>query len=221
MRPAGILPLELGVSGIPAAEFPTPSLIYADVSHPVRANAMPPHADRTPLPASNLARWFADEVQPHEPALRAYLRQQFPSIEADDVVQESYAKLLKGDTARKIASAKAYFFSVARNTALTFFHRRRIYSPIPVNELPDWRVLDGGADAAETANIHFRLELVATAIARLPERCGEIVTLAAIDGLTSSEIAKRLGLSPATVRVQIARGVRKISDDLRRRGELP
>jgi len=174
---------------------------------------MPPHTDH--------ARWFAEEVLPHEPALRAYLHRQFPSVEADDVVQESYAKLLKVGTARKIASAKAYFFSVARNTALTLFQRRQIYSPTPVNELPDWRVLDGGADAAETANVHFQFELVAAAIARLPARCGEIVTLAAIDGLTSTEIAGRLGLSPATVRVQIARGVRRISDDLRRCGELP
>jgi len=180
----------------------------------------PPTPPANPL-GQSVSKWFAEEVQPHEAALRGYLRQQFPSVEADDVIQESYEKLWKVGTARKIAFAKAYFFSVARNTALTIFHRRQIYSPIQVNELPDWRVLDGGADAAETANIHFQLELVAAAIARLPARCGEIVTLAAIDGLTSTEIAGRLGLSPTTVRVQIARGVRRISADLRRCGELP
>lgn len=172
-------------------------------------------------PSAEQARWLTEHVQPHEVALRGYLRSRFPSVDADDVVQESYLKLLTARTAGKVAATKAYFFSVARNTALTLLRRRQIYSPIPVNELPDWRVLQSGADAAETANTHLQLELVAAAIARLPARCGEIVTLAALDGLTSAEIAVRLGLVPATVRVQLARGVEKIAAYLRARRELP
>jgi RNA polymerase sigma factor (sigma-70 family) len=165
--------------------------------------------------------WLAAEVQPHEPAVRGYLRSQYPSIDADDVVQESYLKLLQARATGRVASAKAYFFTVARNTAVSIFRRRKIYADTPVNELPDWRVLDGGPDAAELANTRLQLDLVVEAIGGLPARCREIVTLAAVDGLTYAEIAARLGLSEATVRVQIARGVHKIAEFRRARGEGP
>ncbi len=41
-------------------------------------------------------RWFHEQVQPHEPKLRAWLRARFPSLtDTDDLVQESYARLLR------------------------------------------------------------------------------------------------------------------------------
>lgn len=165
------------------------------------------------------AQWFAEAVQPHEPALRRYLRNQFPSIEADDVVQESYLKLLKARTAGKVTSTKAYFFSVARNTALTLFRRRRIYSEVPVNELPEWRVLDGGADAAESTNHQLRIALAVKAIGQLPGRCQEICRLVAWERLAPSDIAARLGIAESTVHVQLARGIMKCAAYLRERGE--
>lgn len=165
------------------------------------------------------ARWFAEEVRPHEPALRGYLRSQFPSLEVDDVVQESYLKLLKARTAGKVTSTKAYFFSVARNTALTLFRRRRIYSEVPVNELPEWRVLDGGPDAAETTNQHLRMALAVEAIGQLPARCQEICRLAAWERMAPADIASRLGIAESTVHVQLARGMMKCAAYLRARGE--
>lgn len=49
-----------------------------------------------PPPDSELFRWFAVEVQPHEAALRSWLAGRFPGLkDADDVVQESYARLLR------------------------------------------------------------------------------------------------------------------------------
>jgi RNA polymerase sigma-70 factor (ECF subfamily) len=154
------------------------------------------------------AQWLAEEVQPHERALRGYLRHQFPSVDADEVVQESYLKLLKLHTAGKIESAKAYFFAVARNTALKVFRRRqKLFSPIPVNALPEWRVMEGGPDAAAAANASQRLELVAAAIDRLPPRCREVLRLGVVRGMSTAEIARELGLAQATVRVQLARGI--------------
>jgi RNA polymerase sigma factor (sigma-70 family) len=165
------------------------------------------------------ARWFAEEVQPHEPALRGYLRSRFPSLEIDDVVQESYRRLWKLRHTGKVTSAKAYFFTVARNTALTLFRRRRIFSSVPVNELPEWRVLDGGPDAAETANEHLRRALAVEAIAQLPSRCQEICRLAAWERMSPIDIAKQLGIAESTVHVQLARAIVKCAAYLRARGE--
>lgn len=180
-----------------------------------------PPAPEASAPADR-AHWFAREVQPHEAELRGYLRHRFPGVDADDVVQESYLKLLRLDAASRIESAKAYLFSVARNTASKLLlRRRRLYSDTPVNQLPDWRILDGGPDAADTANAQQRLALMAAAIDRLPPRCREIVRLSTVQGLSNAEIAGTLGLSEATVRVQMARGIKKCAVFLRESGELP
>jgi RNA polymerase sigma-70 factor (ECF subfamily) len=165
------------------------------------------------------ARWFAEEVRPHEAAVRGYLRNRFPSLDADDIVQESYLKLLKLHAADRIASAKAYFYAIARNTALTIFRRSRIYADTPVSELPDSLVLDEGCNAAEPSYAHERLELIVTAIDRLPARCREVTQLSVLDGLTSAQIAVRLKIAESTVRVQIVRGVQRCSAFLRERSE--
>jgi RNA polymerase sigma-70 factor (ECF subfamily) len=160
-------------------------------------------------------------VQPHEPALRAYLRHRFPSVDTDDIVQESYLRLLKERARGGVASAKAYVFAIARNTALAVFRRRKFISDVPVNELPDWCILDERPDAAAVANARQQFALAEEAIERLPTRCRDIMRLAAFEQRTPREIARILGIAESTVYVQLARGFRKCADYLRERGELP
>lgn len=64
-------------------------------------------------------KWFAEEVQPHGPSLRAFLRGRFPAVrDVDDVVQESYLRIWKARARHPIDSAKAFLFRIARNLAL-------------------------------------------------------------------------------------------------------
>lgn len=178
-----------------------------------------PGASTTPGSKVQDTDWLIAEARSHEPALRGYLQRNFPSIETDDVVQESYLKLLKAKAAGTIASSKAYFFSIARNTALTIFQRNRLYSQTPLNELPDSYVLDQGRDAADATNAHQQHELVVQAMTRLPLRCREILSLAVLHGLSNTEIASRMGIAEATVRVQMARGISKCVEYMRKKGE--
>lgn len=176
-----------------------------------------PSRDHTP--SAEQSRWFVEEVQPHEPALRAWLLHQFPSLDdVDDVVQESYLSLLRKRTTGRIGFTRTYLFTIARHAALKCFRRRRIYSDVPVNQLPEWRLLDGGADVGENISRRHRGALMAAAVVQLPERCREIIKLRAVQGLSYAEIAAQLNLSEATVRVQIARGIKKCADFMRAEG---
>lgn len=165
------------------------------------------------------ARWFDEQVKPHEPALRGYLRSHFPALDTDDLVQESYLRLLRVRTAGQIASTRAYVFSVARNTAHRLFRRGRLFSDVPVVDLPAPCLVDERQDAADFANSRQRLDLAIEAIDALPPRCRDVVRLVAIEGRSYPEAAGVLGLSEATVRVQMARGVARCAKFLRRRGE--
>jgi RNA polymerase sigma factor (sigma-70 family) len=171
------------------------------------------------LHESPLAQWFAEEVQPHEPLLRAYLQKQFPALpDVDDVVQESHLRLIKARERGGIASVKSYLFTIARHVAIDLTRRNRHVAPTPVSDLPSWRVLEQSANAAESASLRQEVLLAAQAIDTLPPRCREIVTLRGVQGISYDEIALRLGISEQTVRVQMARGLKKCADYLRERG---
>ena len=174
-------------------------------------------------PDSTLAvddtRWFTEEVRPHEVALRTYLRNAFPSLEADDLVQESYFRLWKARARGRIVSSKAYIFAIARNTARTLFHRRRVYSPVPLMDLPDSAIVAEKCDVADRVNEQLRFELALEAIEQLPPRCRRIFRLAVLERLSTAEIAARTSLAENTVYAQLAIGVRKCSEFLREKGE--
>ncbi|HRE07523.1 MAG TPA: sigma-70 family RNA polymerase sigma factor [Opitutaceae bacterium] len=174
-----------------------------------------------PVPAPEQSRWLSEEVRPHEPALRHYLQAHFPSVEADDVVQESYLKLLRAGAAGRVASARSYFFTIARNTALTLFRRRKFYSDVPLSDLPEWNLLASERNAAELADLRQRFELAVEAVDQLPGRCREILQLALLQRIAPAEIARRLELSENTVYVQIARGMKRCRDYLKERGAQP
>jgi len=66
-------------------------------------------------------------VQPHESSLRAYLRAVFPSLpDLDDLVQETYLRLIRARESGRVNYAKAFLFTTARNAAIDFFRRRKI-----------------------------------------------------------------------------------------------
>jgi RNA polymerase sigma-70 factor (ECF subfamily) len=158
-------------------------------------------------------------VEPHEAALRGYLRRRVTSAaDVDDVVQESYLKLLRSPPASGIRCIKAYLFAIARNTSSKLFRKRRIFSPVPVEDLPPSRLWDTGPDAAACAHRRLQDELIAEAIAELPGRCREILLLYIADGLTPTKIAQRLGLSESTVRTQLGRAADRCGRFLRERG---
>ncbi len=176
------------------------------------------HRSGVDAPQSNSVKWFAEEVQPHEPALRSYLRARFPAMrDIDDIVQDSYLQVLKRQPAGHIASVRAYLFAVAHHAVLRVFRRQKIYSDVPVSELSLSRLLDDAPNATEIAYARQRESLVTEAIAALPLRCREVFSLRVLRGLSHAEIAAQLRLSEATVRVQVARGLQKCAQFVRER----
>src|SRR4051812_10998844 len=93
-------------------------------------------------PAETAERWFAEEVQPHDAQLKAYLRRAFPAVrDVDDVVQESYLRIWRSQAVQPIRSAKAFLFKVARNAALNLVDRQRSSPVFAVGDLASLPVL--------------------------------------------------------------------------------
>jgi RNA polymerase sigma factor (sigma-70 family) len=171
------------------------------------------------LEAQHTAQWFTEEVQPHEAALRGWLRRAFPSVrDPDDVVQESLLRLWKARAAHPIQSAKAFLFRVARHVALDSVVAQK-RSPIQaVDNLAALPVIEEKADVIEAISANEKVRIVAAALVALPPRCREVVMLRKLKGLSRAEVAERLGISEKTVDEQLARGVAKLEIVLRAQG---
>jgi RNA polymerase sigma factor (sigma-70 family) len=180
--------------------------------------SLPSTSSESP-PAVDHQRWFADEVQPHDSQLKAYLRGSFPSVrDVDDVVQESYLHIWRRQLAAPIRSAKSFLFKIARHLAIDALrHGQR--SPFDdVADLDRSSVLDTKPNAAEAACTSDELDLLLEAVDSLPARCREIVILRKLRGLSQKEIALRLGITERTVEVQGTKGLNRCEEFLRRRG---
>jgi len=191
--------------------LPVESVLASDPSPVEKQLVSPPDADQT--------RWFTEEVHPHESSLRAYLRGSFPTVrDVDDVVQESFLRLWGARAAQPVRSARAFLFQIARHLAIDTVRRDKISPLISVGDFATLPVLEEKPDAAAAVATQEKLLLLADAIEALPSRCRQVVILRKLQCLPQREVAARLGLAEKTVEAQLARGIGRCEDYLRRRG---
>ena len=159
----------------------------------------------------DLNRWLAKNILVHERALRGFLRRFFaePS-DVEDVIQDTYAKLiaLPDEAHTAVRGWHAYLFKVAHNVALDRLRKQRVVSLNTMAEFDTANVLDQRLTPYEEVSARQELALLAAAIASLPDRCREVMTLRKVYGVSQKEIAARIGISESTVEKHVATGVR-------------
>ena len=173
------------------------------------------------MPPENpeLARWFSEEIQPHESALRAFLHVRFPTlVDIDDLVQETYVRLLRMREVGKASLTRAYLFVTARNVALDLVRRNQVAAIISLAEIDRLAVVTDEPDAAETLDHDYELEILVEAINTLPDRCREIFVRRRFENLSHKEIARKLGIAENTVNAQLVIGMLRCRKYLRARG---
>lgn len=176
-----------------------------------------PESAQTRSAEQSTERWFVDEVQPHGAQLKAWLRNAFPNMrsEVDDVVQESFLRVWKRHAVKPIVSAKAFLFTAARNVAIDFLRKNRT-EHLSDSELSS--VIEDRPDAAEVLSTQERYDLLVEAVAKLPNRCREVVLLHKFKGLSQREVGERLGISERTVEVHVRTAVAHCEKYLRSKG---
>jgi RNA polymerase sigma-70 factor (ECF subfamily) len=159
------------------------------------------------------AEWFSQQLKPHEPMLRAWLRGQFRSAtEIDDVIQEAYVRVLRARAAGEVRSPKALLFVTARNLVLMQLRHREVTRIDALTEHDFAGIIDEGADVTAEVARSQELELLTQAIQSLPTRCRQILTLRKLYGLSQREVAQEMGISEHTVEAQGTIALRKLGE---------
>lgn len=158
------------------------------------------------------------EVQIHAKDLRAWLQRRFPRLkDPDNAVQEALMRVWRRMNKQPISgSLRALLFVTARNLAIDEMRRNQIIRIDEVAELERLPVYMNKPNAADMAAKNQELEILTLAIQSLPQRCRQVLTLRKIYGLSQKEIAAQMGISEHTVEAQVANGMRRCADFLKK-----
>src|ERR671936_127886 len=131
--------------------------------------------------------------------------------DAEDAAQQAflsaYRALLGGTTPY---NAAAWLATIARNGCRQRISRR-LATP-PAAPLLEDVVAPASGDPAEQAGRHAEVEVLATAVAELPERQREAVVLRDFYGLSYQEVATAMSVSPPAVESLLSRARRRLED---------
>jgi RNA polymerase sigma factor (sigma-70 family) len=158
-------------------------------------------------------RWFLRNILPHEPALRSWLSRRCPmGLEADDIIQQTYAIFADLGSVEDIRFPRAYLFQVARSVISKHVRRARVVSIHSMEDLTQLEHADDCPSPERVAIDRDQLRHLAEAIGAMPAKTQEAFVLRRVDGLSQREISARMAISENTVEKHISRGLRFLSD---------
>jgi RNA polymerase sigma-70 factor (ECF subfamily) len=138
----------------------------------------------------------------YAPMVHGILLARVPWDEVDDLVQDVFLVAFKRiHTLREAGAFGGWLAMITRNRAVDFHRRKRETEELPENLAQKVSVDPEAAEA---------LELIRT----LPEAYRETLVLRLVEGMTGPEIAERTGLTPASVRVNLHRGMKLLREKL-------
>ena len=144
------------------------------------------------------ARLYAGHVR----MVHAILLGRVPRREVDDLVQEVFfAAFTRLRELRDPAAFGGWLAAIARNRATDYLRRAREQTPLPA-DLP-------GGDPIEADTM-----AVLDVVRSLPEAYRETLLMRLVEGMSGAEIAERSGLTPASVRVNLHRGMKMLRERL-------
>jgi RNA polymerase sigma-70 factor (ECF subfamily) len=169
-----------------------------------------------PVISTARAQWLATNIMPLEPQLRRWLKRATPqALDADDLIQEAYAKLASLTTVSNITHPKAYLYQVVKRLILDHIRRSKLVSIEAMAEVGQPAVLQESFTPERILSGRQELERLYRAIARLPAACRSVFLMRKFDDMPQKAIAAQLRVSENTVEKRMVRALRMILEDLK------
>lgn len=145
---------------------------------------------------------FARLYDRYAPLVHGILLARVPRSEVADLVQDIFLHALrKLHTLRDRNAFGPWIAMIARNRAMDF--HRQIRKTVEVKE-----------DLVSTNSTGDKAREMLEIIRSLPDAYRETLVLRLVEGMTGPEIANRTGLTPASVRVNLHRGMKLLREKL-------
>jgi RNA polymerase sigma-70 factor (ECF subfamily) len=141
--------------------------------------------------------------------------------EAEDLVQETYAKALKGFSSFQLGTNfRAWMYRILRNTFLTSRTGLKATSTVALDAEEDGPELAVENENPETILLtRINSELLQSAIEDLPVHYREALLLCEVEEMSYQEIAQTLSVPIGTVMSRLSRARRTLRDILQRKSQ--
>jgi len=135
--------------------------------------------------------------------------------EAEDLVQETYAKALKGFSSFQAGTNfRAWMYRILRNTFLTSRTGLKAGATMPLDS-EDGLEVSAGPETPESILIeHSQHRLLQTAIESLPVHFREVLLLCEVEEMSYQEIADALSIPMGTVMSRLSRARKALRESL-------
>lgn len=144
----------------------------------------------------------------YAPWLRARLSGRY-GADSEDLLQETWLRLTCYAGEREIRHPKALLLRIAANLAADRYRRE---ARLERHARETAALAEGGVDAAPQEDAVLARQLILA----LPEPLRDVFVLSRIGGLTNSQIAEQLGISPKTVEWRMTKALAHCAAQLRR-----
>jgi RNA polymerase sigma-70 factor, ECF subfamily len=136
--------------------------------------------------------------------------------EAEDLVQETYAKALRGFSSfQPGTNFRAWMYRILRNTFLTSRTGLQATRTVPFEDEDGAEIAIADSGTPEAILIErSNQQLVQDAIAELPVRAREILLLSEVEEMSYQEIAEALSIPIGTVMSRLSRSRKALRDIL-------
>lgn len=159
----------------------------------------------------DIDRWFMAEVLPHAAAYRARAAHFCGRDDADDLVQEAYARVLTKPDYRSIVAPRSFVLTIVHNLALERLRRANVVRIELRATFEMLDVADPGPDAFAVAAGRSEMQRLLQSIDALPPQCARVMHMRKIQGMPPMAIADALSISISTVEKHIAKGLALIT----------
>ena len=164
--------------------------------------------------------WFRREILPLEGELRAYIRRLTRDpASAEDLLHDTFARIIAADSWREIDSPTAFAIRTARNVVYDSLRRQKVVAIDFVADVGALGLADDAADPETALVARDELKRLRAIVEALPTQQRRVFTLRKVYGLPPGEIAERLGLSVSTVEKHLVKAVRACAEALAREDE--
>nr|WP_256869238.1 RNA polymerase sigma factor [Sphingobium lactosutens] len=152
-------------------------------------------------------RWFIDEILPHRVAFRRQAARLVPRVEAEDLVQEAYARAINASHHREIVNPRSFVLTIIRNLAHERHRRATVVRFEHLADMEAMEIVDSAPDQFAVLSGNLELARLIALMEKLPPQPRAVVKMRRIEGLLPGEIAVRMGLSVSTVEKHLAKGL--------------
>ena len=135
-------------------------------------------------------------------------------VEAEDLVQETYLKALKGFASfQPGTNFRAWIYRILRNTFLTSRSGLREYATVPVDDDGPEAMLLAESQTPESEMLaRADQQLVQNALERLPVSLREVILLCDVEEMSYREIAETLTIPVGTVMSRLSRARKAVRE---------